>query len=327
MHILSRIVLIGLLLGACSTTLPPIAQAVLPPVTNFAKVQVSTVYNSAATSIVLLSGHGAKLPNTFAFPLVWWNCSDFGAPEDDPFVEIVSVTARSTDTLTIVRAQDGTSANNHNTGGKTYCMILTITKGMWDQIRTDIAAASAGATLNGTGSPEGVVTAAVGTLYRRTDAWSGLNILYQKVSGTGNIGWLAVPDLSSPGIIGATTPAPATFTSLNAIVLLSNTITLGRAAPTYGTTVSINADTATLNTITATNTTPFIIANPTGGENGRLLVIKIVNNSGGTITFTWDTQYKMAAMNSIPPGFTRWVWFVSNGTNWVEALCSPLVPN
>lgn len=43
--------------------------------------------------------------------------------------------------------------------------------------------------LFGPGSPESVVTAAVGTLYRRTDGGAGTT-LYVKESGTGNTGWV-----------------------------------------------------------------------------------------------------------------------------------------
>lgn len=43
---------------------------------------------------------------------------------------------------------------------------------------------------NGTGSPEGVVTAPVGSLYSRTDGGAGTT-LYVKQSGTGNTGWAA----------------------------------------------------------------------------------------------------------------------------------------
>lgn len=45
--------------------------------------------------------------------------------------------------------------------------------------------------LTGTGSPEGVVPARVGTLYIRTDGTTG-SILYAKVTGTGPTGWAAV---------------------------------------------------------------------------------------------------------------------------------------
>jgi hypothetical protein len=42
----------------------------------------------------------------------------------------------------------------------------------------------------GAGSPEGAVTASIGTLYRRTDGGANTT-LYVKESGTGNTGWIA----------------------------------------------------------------------------------------------------------------------------------------
>lgn len=42
----------------------------------------------------------------------------------------------------------------------------------------------------GTGSPEGAVTASVGTIYHRTDGGTGTTI-YRKESGSGNTGWVA----------------------------------------------------------------------------------------------------------------------------------------
>lgn len=93
---------------------------------NFAKSTVSTGYNSAATSIVLSTGGGAKMP-TFPFNGTWWNSTDYADPSDDPNVEIVRVTNIVSDTLTITRAQEGTIAANHNTGGKTYSFIAGLT--------------------------------------------------------------------------------------------------------------------------------------------------------------------------------------------------------
>lgn len=43
----------------------------------------------------------------------------------------------------------------------------------------------------GAGSPEGSVSAPVGTIYRRTDGGASTT-LYVKESGTGNTGWKAV---------------------------------------------------------------------------------------------------------------------------------------
>src|SRR3989304_10074799 len=113
----------------------------LDPVLNFAKVEASTGYDGDDTSIELVAGNGAKLPAPAvdgAFNLVWWNSSDYADPADDPSVEIVRVTARSTDTLTITRAQEGTSATPKNTSGKVYKMALSLTKKMKDDIETEI---------------------------------------------------------------------------------------------------------------------------------------------------------------------------------------------
>ena len=109
----------------------------LDPVKNFSKCEVSTLYSDTDTSIVLSSGEGAKLPQPStdgAFNLVWWNFTDYKDPSDDPNVEIVRCTARSTDTLTVTRAQEDTSASTKNTSGKIYKMILSMTK----KVMTDI---------------------------------------------------------------------------------------------------------------------------------------------------------------------------------------------
>ena len=109
----------------------------LDPVKNFAKVEVSTGYDAVATSIALVAGDGAKLPDPAAdgdFNVVWWNETDYKDPADDPDKEIVRCTARSTDTLIVTRAQEGTTATVKNVAGKTYKMVLAMTKKMKDDI-------------------------------------------------------------------------------------------------------------------------------------------------------------------------------------------------
>lgn len=103
-------------------------------IVNFGKVQVSIGYDASATSIVLSTGDGAKLPSVFPYNLIWWNFTDFSDPGDDPNVEIVRVTNRSTDTLTVTRAQEGISATTKNTATKTYKMDLALTKKMIDDL-------------------------------------------------------------------------------------------------------------------------------------------------------------------------------------------------
>ena len=103
------------------------ANVILDQVKNFARVTVSTGYGSGVTTIDLAGGEGAKLPATTPYNLVWWNATDYPTPGEDPAREIVRVTARSTDRLTVTRAQESTADVNHNTASKTYKMELGLT--------------------------------------------------------------------------------------------------------------------------------------------------------------------------------------------------------
>src|SRR3990172_3714537 len=104
------------------------------PVTNWGKATVSTTYDASATSIVLTTGHGSRFPATFPYPLTWYNATDFPDPADDPNRELVTVTNRAGDTLTVTRGAEGSGASTKNTVGKTYKMFLGLTKAMWDSI-------------------------------------------------------------------------------------------------------------------------------------------------------------------------------------------------
>jgi len=112
---------------------------VLDPKLNFAVVTPSTGYASGATSVVLTAGHGSRLPapaSDGAFNLVWWNSTDYATPSEDPYVEVVRVTARSSDTLTVTRAQESTTATAKNLSGKTYSMVLGLTAKDWTDLDT-----------------------------------------------------------------------------------------------------------------------------------------------------------------------------------------------
>lgn len=111
------------------------------PIENFAKGTIPAGVAQAAVSMALDTGEGARFPQPStdgSFYGTIWDWTDYADPSDDPDREIVLVTARATDTLTIVRAQQSTSDNNHNTGGKTYKFIAGITKGDYDEMRNKL---------------------------------------------------------------------------------------------------------------------------------------------------------------------------------------------
>lgn len=154
----------------------------IDPVLNFAKVTVNAGYASGETAIALSGGHGAKLPDpavSGAFNLVWWNFTDYPDPSDDPDVEIVRCTARTTDTLTVTRAQEGTSDANHNTGGKTYKMLLAFTKLTYDAIGSKLLFGVDKFTVSSVTVPQDFNTTAV---FIASSTLVFLNGIFQEVS-------------------------------------------------------------------------------------------------------------------------------------------------
>jgi hypothetical protein len=102
--------------------------------------------------------------------------------------------------------------------------------------------------ISGTGTPEGVVTAIKGSLFRRVDGSAG-TILYVKESGTGNTGWVAY---SSGGLLNIVTAATKTKVTYNAQGL----ITAGAAADLSGTDVTGTLAAARMPAFTGEVTSP-----------------------------------------------------------------------
>ena len=115
---------------------------VIDPVTNFAEVTLIGTYSAIDTTINLTSGTGGTLPDTTdgAFNLVWYNATDYTGPASDPQKEIVRVVTRTVDVLTVVRAQEATTATAKSIAGKTYKLVLAMTKRIVDQIDTQAQA-------------------------------------------------------------------------------------------------------------------------------------------------------------------------------------------
>lgn len=78
----------------------------------------------------------------------------------------------------------------------------------------------------GTGSPETVITAAIGSLYYRRDGGAGTT-LYVKESGSGNTGWVAY------GGAGSFQPLDGTLTALASLMIAANSLSIGTGADAF----------------------------------------------------------------------------------------------
>lgn len=101
---------------------------------------------------------------------------------------------------------------------------------------------------SGTGSPEGVVTAPVGSVYIRTDGSSGTT-MYQKVSGAGNTGWLSRGDpfiqLRDYGVdfTGATDNTTQLAAAIAAAASTDKILWVDPGVVSFGSSVTVNGQT------------------------------------------------------------------------------------
>lgn len=86
---------------------------------NAASTLASSITNSQ-TTLTVASGQGALFPNPTGADFFYCTLQNVAGTT----IEIVKVTARSTDTFTIVRAQDGTTASAFTGGDKVELRVV-----------------------------------------------------------------------------------------------------------------------------------------------------------------------------------------------------------
>lgn len=120
----------------------------LDPFKNFAISTVATAPSPASSglSLAVTAGQGARFPSAAAFNAVIWPA---GAAPVAANAEIVRVTVVTTDTLTIVRAQEGSSARTVVVGDQ---IAQNLTKKALDDIESALGTLSSGGTIDG-GAP------------------------------------------------------------------------------------------------------------------------------------------------------------------------------
>ena len=111
-------------------------------VLNFGFATVSGTYTSSGTAITCSGSTAVLLPS--GANAVWYNLTDFPNVIDDPYKEIIRVVSISGDVLTVERGQEGITASVKNIAGKTYALINTPTKQMFDSIQGEFNAVWSG---------------------------------------------------------------------------------------------------------------------------------------------------------------------------------------
>ena len=102
--------------------------------TNFGYSVLNGGIAIGAGSLAVTGGHGVRFPSAGNFPCVIWEAAYLN-PQLDTTRELVLCTARSTDTLTITRAQESTTAKAWDSGSK---VAMVISAAFITQIETEI---------------------------------------------------------------------------------------------------------------------------------------------------------------------------------------------
>lgn len=191
----------------------------------------------------------------------------------------------------------------------------------------------------GAGSPEGVVTANIGSIYSRQDGGSGTS-LYIKQVGSGNTGWIAVT--AGSGVSGSGTPAHVpvwnTATSLgdsdlslagDTLTALNGIFNLSTAAVSSGNAFGIVINPGATTSASSANHSGTIgmqtATNSTGGSSGAI-TIKTGNTTaailGGALSIGTGNSGGTAGNILLSPGAgTSQNGVVSCGTS-LDAGCT-----
>lgn len=163
--------------------------------TNNATTTLSAGITSGQTTLTVAAASGALFPSLSAPDIFYATLVD---PSNN--VEIVKVTARSTDTFTIVRAQEGTTARAYSSGDKVELRVTAA--GLANKLDKDTGGALAGklttvapaAGAAGLNLPHGTAP----TSPTNGDVWSTSSGLFARVNGV-TVGPLSMPDDTAYG--------------------------------------------------------------------------------------------------------------------------------
>ncbi len=269
---------------------------------NFAKSALASGITSGAGSLTLVAGGGVR------FAVVPWNgviydSTSYSDPADDPAVEVVRCTLISTDTLTVTRGQEGTSAANHNTAGHTYTLVAGPTAKLLTDILgisiTGSAAVSTTATITDDISTNATMypvwaTATTGNLALKT---SSTKLTYNPLTGA----LTASGAITANGFAGATLVLTAPVSTDGAFATIAN----------VGDTIVFGVESSVAaHTYTGSLAYAALFGNATGGRATQIV-------SAGSVVATFLAGGNVGIGTTAPIGKLH---LDSGGTNYAPSV-------
>ena len=265
--------------------------------TNNAATTLASSILVGATSLTVTAGQGALFPTLAGSAYFYCTLSNTAGTT----IEIVKVTARSTDTFTIVRAQDNTTASAFSAGDKVELRLTAIDLQNFPQLDSTNTFASAQ-----TFSSAPIITPLSGLLKANTSsaitaATAGTDYLAPP-SGT------AILKANSGGALANATAgtdygAPGTASTWSASQ--RGTVTTDNDG---------SFDMSVTNNFSCTPTATFALTftNITAGQSGYVLLI---NTSGYAVTAAATTKVNTSFLTTVSAAGTYLLSYFSNGTN------------
>ena len=291
--------------------------------TNNATSTLASGINASVTSLTVATGQGTLFPTLSGDYFFCTLANTAGT------IEIIKVTARSSDTFTIVRAQDNTSASSWITGDKVELRLVAASLNnlpKLDEANTFTAANVYGTptsiTLtNATGLP--LTTGVTGILGAANGGSGVANNAAMTVTGSGNFAYTR----TLTGTTNVTLPTTGTLTTLAGSETFTNKTLTNPTVTNYvesvvaignsGTSQTLSLTNGTVQTVTMTGNCTFTMPTATAGKS--FILIATQDGTGSRTAVFTSVKFPSGTAPTLTTTATTGVdilTFVANGTSW-----------
>jgi len=265
---------------------------------NFAATTLASGINASVTSLTVSTGTGALFPTLAGAQYFYAVIVDAATGTTR---EVIKVTARSTDTFTITRGQDGTTGAIFIAGDKVELRLTAA--GIATFATTETAQTLAGAQTLSAALTYGGVTL--------TNAVTGTGKMVLDTSPV-----LVTPNIGTPsaGVISACTSTAMVVTNPT----ITNYVESLQAVGTVGASSTLALTTGTVLTATLTASTPCTFTMPTATAGKSFILILTQAATGMTTAVFTSVKYPSGTAPTITATASAKdiLTFVADGTNW-----------